>query len=111
MNIDNLTLGEIKSLKSLLNNGVVNNEPIAEVGKDYFIRTITHHYTGRCVSCNDDWLELEDAAWIADDGRFNNFLKTGIAEEVEPYVNNVRISVGCILDLTEFNHPLPKEVK
>jgi len=89
----------------------MNNEPILEVGKAYFIRTVTHHYTGKCVKCNDAWFELSDAAWIADDGRFNEFLKTGTANEVEPFVNNVRISVGCVVDATEWSHALPKEAK
>ena len=110
MNLDQLTLGEVKQLQSLLSTGSAF-EPIVEVGKCYFIRSVTHHYTGRCTKVNSQWMELEDAAWIADDGRFNEFLKTGNADEVEPYVNPVRIPQGCILDVTEWQHALPADVK
>lgn len=109
MNLDDLTLGQLKQLQTF--GGGITREPIAEVGKAYFIRTVTHHYTGRCVRSNPDWLELEEAAWIADDGRFNEFLKTGNANEVEPFVNSVRIPIGCIIDLTEWQHALLRAVK
>lgn len=86
-------------------------ENIMNKGKSYFIRTVTFHYTGRCTISTPEWVELADAAWIADDGRFNEFLKTGIANEVEPFVCPVRITFGSIVDVTEFKHPLPREVK
>lgn len=83
---------------------------ICEVGKSYFIRSVTYHYTGRCTQVTDQWIELEDAAWIADDGRFNEFLVTGKAQEVEPYPNKIRLLIGSILDITEWIHPLPRQV-
>ena len=111
MNIENMTVGQIKEIQSLFKGGAKSYEPLAEVGKKVFIRTVTHHYTGEVVKCNRNWLELKDAAWIADDGRFNNFLKTGSANEVEPFEDNVRIPIGGILDLTEWRHALPRTVK
>ena len=114
MDIDNLTYKEILKLLSLFgnkNNSDPISDPIMEVGKSYFIRTVTHHYTGKCEKITEKWCELSSAAWIADDGRFNEFLKTGIASEVEPYVKNVRLSLGSIIDVSEWGHPLPSEVK
>ncbi len=123
MDIEKMTFGEMQKtieaaerIAKALNRPTSSIAPtsddlICDVGKSYFIRSVTHHYTGRCVRVNKDWIELEDAAWIADDGRFNNFLKTGEANEVEPYVENVRILIACILDVTEFKHALPKTVK
>lgn len=111
MNINEMTVGQVKEIQALLGGGKSKYEPIAEIGKKIFIRTVTHHYTGEVVKCNRDWLELKDAAWIADDGRFNNFLKTGSANEIEPFEDNVRIPIGSVLDVTEWKHALPRAVK
>ena len=39
------------------------------IGANYFIRTVTHHHTGKLVQVTSQELVLVDAAWIADDGR------------------------------------------
>lgn len=46
----------------------------AHLGEAVFIRTATHHYTGRLVAVDETFLHLDDAAWIADDGRFADCL-------------------------------------
>jgi hypothetical protein len=77
-----------------------------------FIRTVTHHYTGALIAYDAHWIVLHDAAWIADDGRFADFLKTGEAREVEPYPDGpVLIGVGAVLDISFFTHPLPRKQK
>lgn len=112
MDINSMTIGQLKEINALIGGqGKRSFFPLVEPGKKVFIRTVTHHYTGECVSCNRDWFELKDAAWIADDGRFNQFLKTGSANEVEPFEDNVRIPVGCVIDVTEWKHALPRSVK
>lgn len=82
-----------------------------KVGSNYFIRTVTHHYTGKLEAVYDHELVLNDAAWIADDGRFHNALATGEFNEVEPMIGNVVIGRGAIVDASVFNHELPREVK
>jgi len=81
-------------------------------GKKIFIRTVTHHYTGKVIDVTKSDLTLKNAAWIADDGKFNEFLKDPVEKvnEVEPYNNNVTIMIGAILDVTEIDE-LPTEVK
>lgn len=111
MNINEMTIGQVKEIQSLIGEKKDKYEPLAEIGGKIFIRTVTHHYTGQVVKCNRDWLELSEAAWIADDGRFNNFLKTGDANEIEPFEDNVRIPIGGILDITLWKHALPRSVK
>lgn len=111
MNIESMTVAQIKEIQSVFRGGGKSFQPLVDVGKKVFIRTVTHHYTGECIACNREWLELKDAAWIADDGRFNNFLKTGAANEIEPFEDNVRIPIGGILDVTEWKHALPRTVK
>jgi hypothetical protein len=81
------------------------------IGKNVFVRTVTHHYTGRLVRADERYLELEDAAWIADDGRFAAALKTGVLNEVEPYPAGCLVGVGALLDVSEWLHDLPREQK
>jgi hypothetical protein len=82
-----------------------------QVGKAYFIRTVTHYYTGKLRALTDSEIVLSDAAWIADTGRFSEALKTGKLSEVEPFPDEVVISRGAFVDACEWTHPLPREVK
>jgi hypothetical protein len=81
------------------------------IGKAYLIRTVTMYYTGKLVSITDYDLVLDDAAWIADTGRFSEALKAGVLNEVEPFINPVIIPRGGIIDATEWSHALPRAAK
>jgi hypothetical protein len=70
----------------------------------YCVRTVTMIITGRLISVFDNELVLEDAAWIADTGRFHKFLETGEASEVEPFTDDAIVNRGSIIDVTK----LPK---
>jgi hypothetical protein len=111
MNVNEMTVAQIKEIQSIFKTKAAKRETLCEAGRKYFIRTVTHHYTGHCTKCTHDFIEINDAAWIADDGRFHNFLKTGDANEVEPFINPVRIPVGCVVDVTEWQHALPRTLK
>ena len=82
-----------------------------ELGKCYLIRTVTMYYTGRLSRITETDLVLEDAAWIADTGRFATALKTGSLNEVEPFGDPVILPRGAIVDATIWAHPLPREQK
>ena len=85
--------------------------PIA-VGSKVFIRTVTHHYTGKIVALTKEEMVLSHAAWIADNGRFSQALASGQFNEVEPYPDvAVSISRGAVLDVSEWQHDLPLAVK
>jgi hypothetical protein len=56
-----------------------------EIGAIYLIRTVTMIDTGRLVAVTDNELVLEDAAWIADTGRFSDALRDSDFNEVEPF--------------------------
>ena len=72
------------------------------IGKNVLIRTVTHHYTGAVTDVTGLTLNIENAAWLADSGRFHEFLKDpDNANEVEPYPNPVTINLYSILDVTE----------
>lgn len=110
MNIDELTVKEIKHIQSLLKPGSEGTHPY-QVGKNYFIRTVTHHYTGKLVKVTAKELLLEDVAWIADDGRFMNAIKDGDLKEIEPFQDDVVLGRGAILDATIWRHELPRKQK
>jgi hypothetical protein len=82
-----------------------------EIGKAYFIRTITYHLTGRVKRIVGDFLVLEEAAWIADSGRFMNALKEGKLSEIEPMPDGTIVSLHAITDASPWNHKLPQKQK
>jgi len=112
MEIDNLTIKEIKHIQSLLKDPSEGTHPY-EIGKNYFIRTVTHHLTGRLIKVTAKELVLEQAAWIADDGRFHDVLKTGKLNEVEPFPQDTPVIVGrgSLIDAVVWKHALPLEQK
>lgn len=84
-----------------------------EEGKAYFIRTVTNFHTGKLVREEHDCLILSNAAWIADTGRFADFLRTGKANEVEPFPMDLEVAVPkmAIVDACSWPHELPKDQK
>jgi hypothetical protein len=83
------------------------------IGENYFIRTVTYHYSGKLVAVYDNEIVLADCAWIADDGRFADALKSGEFNEIEPYPEDEEVIIGrgSIVDAHIFNHPLPTKQK
>lgn len=79
------------------------DNPFFEVGKDYFIRTVTHYFTGRLVWVGQQELAFEQCCWIADTGRFHQFVAGGSPDESEPFLPDsiVVISRSALIDLTE----------
>lgn len=72
----------------------------AAKGKAVVVRTVTYHYTGIVVGVEDGFLRLTKAAWIADSGRWNDALRDGAWEEVEPYIEDCYVALGAIVDWT-----------
>jgi len=80
------------------------------VGEKFFFRTVTYHLTGRVKKIIGSIIELECAAWIADSGRFNEAIKEGKLNEVEP-VGRAFINTASLVDFFPWKHKLPSEVK
>lgn len=76
------------------------------VGQSFFFRTVTYHLTGRVTKVMGSILVLEDAAWIADSGRFMNAIKEGTLSEVEP-VGKAYININSCCDFFPWEHALP----
>lgn len=82
-----------------------------EVGVSYFIRTVTMYLVGTIKNISGKEILMENAAWIADSGRFYDALKTGTLNEVEPFIQDVIVNRDCIVDATIWTHNLPLEQK
>jgi len=76
------------------------------VGKKYFVRTATMAQLGLLKAVVGDFLVLEKASWIADTGRFHEFLRDGTCSEYEGFPNNCIVPTGSIIDATEWSHDL-----
>lgn len=79
-----------------------SDNPFMEMGECYFIRTVTHYFTGRLIWVGDKEICLEDVCWIADTGRFNEFVAGKTVTESEPFPKGARVIVGrgSIIDMT-----------
>lgn len=86
MNIEDLTIKQARELASLVGApGGSKRLPFAPIGTNVFVATITAHYTGKVVAVSEEEVQITDAAWIADDGRFAQAMKSGEFSEVEPF--------------------------
>lgn len=110
-------MDKLDIIKALLsdtpNNASVQESPALpfEVGKSYFIRTVTYHTVGRVIAVVGKFLILSDAAWVADSGRFSPAINDGTLSEVEPVRVTVTLNTDSIVDAFDWTHPLPREQK
>lgn len=81
------------------------------VGEKYFFRTVTYFATGRVKRITGTFLELEDAAWVADTGRFRDAIMKGTLSEVEPVEVPMFVNMQSITDAFVWSHELPREQK
>ncbi len=101
MNIDDLTLGQLRELsaqfKTLQPTSACSS--FWQVGKPYLIRTVTMIDTGTLVSVDGHEIILRDASWIPDTGRFSQALESCEFSEVEPFpAGLVAIGRGSIVE-------------
>ena len=88
-----------------------DSNPFMEVGKTYFIRTVTHYFTGRLIWVGEKEIVLKEACWIADTGRFSEFMQEKVVNESEPFPQDSQVIIGrgSIIDMTK--HGLILSVK
>ena len=99
MNIDEMTIGQARQLSQLFCKDSDSSACPWEIGSIYLIRTVTMIDTGRLVAVTPQELVLEDAAWIADTGRFSDALKSLSFNEIEPFPDGrVIVGRGGIID-------------
>ena len=102
----------LEAIKLLSPKKSVGDNSHWKIGKPYFIRTVTHHYTGVLVKVTAKELVLKDCAWISDDGRFAQAVEKGEFSEVEPFPEgDVIIGRGAILDAYVIRFDPPRKQK
>jgi hypothetical protein len=99
----------LKDMKELFGATVV--ELPFEVGQQWLIRTVTFAVTGRVKAIKGKFLVLNEAAWIADTGRFGECIEMGSLSEVEAVTADVVVNTDSIVDAYVWRHLLPKETK
>jgi len=110
VNINDLTIGEAKQLAAMFAQQPADHSAW-EVGACYLIRTVTMIDTGRVVAVTPHEIVLEDAAWIADTGRFSDALVSVDFAEVEPFpTGHIIVGRGSIVDAVKIA-ALPREQK
>jgi hypothetical protein len=80
------------------------------IGKKIFVRTVTYHLLGRVTKIVGGFVFLEEASWVADSGRFMQFVKDGAVKEVEP-IGDWFFNISSVVDGCIWKHALPKEQK
>lgn len=109
--LDELTWGEIKTLQGLFVNQPMQDNSAWKIGANYLIRTVTMIDTGRLVAVTNQELVLEDAAWIADTGRFSDAVAKAEFGEVEPFpAGKIILGRGAVIDAVEIKL-LPRSQK
>ena len=110
--IDAMTFGELKEIVTFLSLKKEKGEAVVpevsvpthpyKIGACYLIRTVTMIDVGRLVDVTPLELVLEDAAWIADTGRFAHALRSCEFDEVEPFPDGrVIVGRGALIDAVE----------
>lgn len=116
MNIEDLTIKQARELAALFSGKLSDPSGTKRlpmpVGTKVFIITVTRFYTGRVTAVAEEEVALEDAAWIADSGRFADALKAmEKLSEIEPYPNGCVVNRSLIADWSVWPHELPRSQK
>ena len=114
MNIDELTLGQLKEIRNACGARLTGKKKPAvalpfKEGDAIIIRTVTLIDLGRVVAIGSDFITLTDGGWVASTGRFSEMLKTGVLDEFEridlPWF---LVGRGAICDIQPWIHAIPK---
>jgi hypothetical protein len=89
----------------------VNTQLPFEIDSKWLIRTVTFAITGRVKQVKGKFIILEDAAWVADTGRFGECIEKGSLSEVEAVTVDVVVNTESIVDAYYWVHELPRETK
>ena len=105
---------QYEKLQELLNQQDANIEAFEDfVGQDIFVRTVTMAYTGHVEWIKGNFMKLSTATWVADTGRFSDFVRKGKpteAVEYEPMGTTV-LNIQTFMDITLLQMELPFEQK
>lgn len=83
-----------------------------KVGSKVFLWGLNKMTTGTIVALHDDSVILDNASWVADSGRFHEFMQdpASKASEVEMYPGKIQLNTATLIDATLVSS-IPKETK
>lgn len=103
---------ELEQLEKQKEKMSIKKEGVWQIGQNYVIRTVTMIDVGKLIQVTDNELILEDASWIADPGRWNDFLSNGKYDESEPFPDGtIIINRNSIIDAVIWKHGIIRDVK
>lgn len=113
MNIDELTLGQIKEIKLLLEDSKTADTHGYPVGKNVIVRTVTMIYTGKLIAVTATDLILKECSWIPETERYADFVSNGAIKECEPYPDELMVFINraALSDMCELKSSLPRSQK
>lgn len=115
MNIDELTLGQLREIEKTLGTKAKVKKVIPlpfKPGDAILVRTVTMIQLGRVKAIGRDFLVMEDGGWVADTARFSETLAKGTLNEFERAdVEWFLIGRGAIVDVWPWKHEIPKVTK
>lgn len=113
MNIEELTLKQIRELQSITIGASAQHPSKYPVGKNVIVRTVTMIYTGKLQEVTASDLVLVDCSWIPETERFMQFVAEGKVKECEPYPDDLPVFInrGALLDMCELRKELPRSQK
>ena len=115
--LNKLNINELKKELDILDkqkNKITKKEVgVWIIGENYFIRTVTMAVLGKLKQVTNNEFVLSEASWIADTGRFSDFLKGKYSDdlEVEPFPNEVIIGRNSLIDAVVWNNDLLRDKK
>lgn len=107
-------MNKLELIKALLNEE--NSQPSErrvpfQIGDKILACTVTRYFTGRVANVLDRFIQLEDAAWIADTGRYMSAIENGTFNEIEPIFGEHWVNMDTIVDFTKLSITLPRKQK
>ena len=98
MNIEEMTIKDAREIAALFQTKPTEDHPY-KIGVYYLIRTATMIDTGKVKRVTAQEIVLEEAAWIADTGRFSDAVKCAEFAEVEPFPDGeIIIGRAAVID-------------
>jgi len=109
IDVNDLKLGQLKEINSLFGTGVHTANKYKFIkGQKICIRCVTMIYTGVVEEDLEDSVVLSSACWVADTGRWSEFLKdpSNKVNESEMYPNDSKVPIfkGVITDVCVLSH-------
>jgi hypothetical protein len=80
------------------------------IGEKFYFRTVTYACVGEIKKVVGRFVQLKNASWIADTGRFSDFIKIGpqTSSEIEP-VGEQFLNMDTVVDFFPWKHSLPSK--